>query len=285
MVGYMSQGLTEELLRMDDTRWQGDRQEASILFAGIRRFSTLIESMEPVEVVSLLNRYFEAMSEVVIKYNGTLDKYIGDSIMVTFGAIAPLENHPWMSVQTALAMRHQLAEFNKSLIAIQKPIIQMGVGINSDPVITGKFGSSRLNQFTIIGKGVKIATYLEDMSKQYGCDIVIGQNTYQVCSQQIKARELDYISVKEKDEPIVIYEVVGLISDQISEQQHQIFEHYNKGREHYLDRKFRKAMNEFATIVEDLNYPDKPSKIYLKRCQYFLQHPPSEDWNGVWPLA
>lgn len=285
MVGYMSQGLTEELLRMDDTRWQGDRQEASILFAGIRSFSTLIESMEPVEVVSLLNRYFEAMSEVVVKYNGTLDKYIGDSIMVTFGAIAPLENHPWMSVQTALAMRHQLAEFNASLVANQKPTIQMGVGINSDPVITGNFGSSRLNQFTIIGKGVKIATYLEEMSKQYGCDIVIGQNTYQVCSQQIKARELDYISVKEKDDPIVIYEVVGLLSDQISEEKHQIFEHYNKGREHYLDRKFRKAMNEFATIVEDLKYNDKPSKIYLKRCQYFLQNPPSEDWNGVWPLA
>lgn len=285
MSHYMTRELTQELRRMDNTRFQGDRREVSILFSGIRSFSTVTENMEPLAVVSLLNEYFEVMSAAAIKYKGTLDKYIGDSIMMTFGAALPLENHAWLSVQTALEMRHQLAEFNQRMVGQQKPTIQIGVGINSDLVIAGDFGSSQLHHFTIIGDGVNIASYLEEMSKQYSCDIVISKNTYQVCAEQIWTRELDYIHVKARKQPLAIYEVLGLRTEAISEEKQQLLEHYNQGREYYLNRKFRRAMNEFATIVEDMKREDKASTIYLKRCQYCLQNPPSEDWDGVWALT
>ena len=285
MSHYMTRELTQELRRMDNTKFQGDRREVSILFSGIRSFSSVTENMEALEVVSLLNEYFEVMSEAAIKYKGTLDKYIGDSIMMTFGAALPLDNHAWMSVQTALEMRHQLAEFNQRMIGQEKPAIQIGIGINSDVVIAGDLGSRRLHKFTIIGDGVNIASYLEQMSKQYCCDIVISKNTYQVCSDQILTRELDYIHVKGRKQPLGIYEVLGLHSEVISEEKHKLLEHYNQGRDYYLNRKFRRAMNEFAIIVEDMKIEDKASTIYLKRCQYCLQNPPSEDWDGVWTLT
>ena len=282
---YMSEGLTEELLKMDDTRLQGECREASILFSGIRSFSILTENMQPVDVVSLLNKYFEVMSDAVLKYKGTVDKYIGDAMMVTFGAASGLENHGWMSVQTALEMRHNLEEFNSYLVAQQKPTIQIGIGINSDQVITGNLGSSRFHQFTVIGDGVNIASSLESMSKQYGCDIVISKNTYLSCSDRLWGRELDYIHVKGRNEPVVIYEVMGLRSESIPDTRQQLLEHYIQGREHYLNRKFRRAMNEFGFIVEEMKSKDKPSLMYLKRCQYWLQNPPSEDWDGVWTLT
>ena len=285
MSHYMTRELTEELRRMDNSRFQGDRRNVSILFSGIRSFSTLTENMQPLEVVSLLNEYFEVMSEAAIKYKGTLDKYIGDSIMMTFGALMPLENHAWMSVQTALEMRHQLEEFNQRMLAQQKPTIQIGIGINSDEVIAGDFGSTRLHKFTIIGDGVNIASYLEEMSKQYCCDIVISNNTYQAGAEQLWTRELDYIHVKGRKQPVAIYEVLGLRSEPIPEEKQKLLEHYNQGREYYLSRKFRRAMNEFAIIVEDMKIDDKASTIYLKRCQYCLQNPPSEDWDGVWTLT
>lgn len=282
---YMTREATQELGRMDANKFQADRREASILFTGIRSFSTLIQNMEPVEVVSLLNEYFEVMSDAAIKYKGTLDKYIGDSIMVTFGAASHVENHAWMSVQAALEMRQRLDEFNAHLAAKQKPTIQIGIGINSDVVIAGDFGSTRLHQVTIIGDGVNMASTLEGMSKQYSCYIVIGDTTYQSCSDQIWARELDFIQTKGRNQPIPIYEVVGLRSAPISDEKRQVIEHYNQGREYYLSRKFRRAMNEFAIIVEDMKINDKASTIYLKRSQYWLQNPPSEDWEGVWTLT
>ncbi|MCL1466587.1 adenylate/guanylate cyclase domain-containing protein [Argonema galeatum] len=285
MYSYKIEELTEEFLGMNQTRLQGDRREVSILFSGIRSFSTLTENMEPVDVVSLLNEYFEVMSDAVIKHRGTLDKYIGDSIMVTFGAALPLEDHAWMSVQAALEMRSSLQEFNAKLVRAQKPVFQIGIGINADTAIAGNLGSSRLSQFTVIGDAVNIAAYLEGMSKQYGCDIVISKNTYQFCSEQIWARELDYIHTKGRNQPIAIYEVVGLRSEPISEEKQKLMEHYNQGRAHYLNRKFRRAMNEFAIVVEDMNTNDKTSMMYLKRCQYWLQNPPSEDWDGVWTLT
>ncbi|MFB2969849.1 adenylate/guanylate cyclase domain-containing protein [Aerosakkonema sp. BLCC-F183] len=270
---------------MDEAKFQGERRDVSILFSGIRSFSTLTENMEPVEVIGLLNEYFEVMSNVVIKYKGTLDKYIGDLIMVTFGATSHLEARAWMTVQSALEMRQSLAEFNANLVAKKKPAIQIGIGINSDPLITGNIGSSKLNQFTVIGDGVNIAAYLEGLSKDYGCDIVISKSTYESCSERIRARELDYIHAKGRNQPIAIYEVLGLCADVISEEKQKAIEHYNQGREHYLNRKFRRAMNEFAVIVEDMKINDKPSAMFLKRCQYLLQHPPSEDWDGVWTLT
>ena len=284
MYRYMTQELAEELLRLDDAKLGGDRKEVSILFSDIRGYTTLTENLEAEAVVSMLNEYFESMVEAVFKYKGTLDKYIGDAIMAVFGSPLPLEDHAWMSVQTAIEMRHRLTHFNTNRQATEQPVIKIGIGINSDSVISGNIGSSRRMEFTAIGDGVNLGSRLESASKQYGCDIVISDSTYQLCSDRIWARELDYIRVKGKNRPVAIYELVGLLSEPIDDIKQQVIEHYLKGREYYLHRKFALAMGEFGSVME-LDSNDKAAALHLQRCQYWLQSPPADTWDGSWTLT
>ncbi|MFN6518411.1 MAG: GAF domain-containing protein [Nostoc sp. CreGUA01] len=283
MYRYMTQELAEELLKLDDAKLGGDRKEVSILFSDIRGYTTLTENLEAEEVVSMLNEYFESMVEAVFKHKGTLDKYIGDAIMAVFGSPLPLEEHAWMAVQTSVEMRQRLHDFNQRRHAVNKPRINIGIGINSDTVISGNIGSSKRMEFTAIGDGVNLGSRLESVSKQYGCDIIISHNTFKPCQENIWARELDYIRVKGRNEPVSIYELVSLRSDPISSEKLQVIEHYHKGREYYLKRDFNRARAEFALVLAADNQ-DKAAMLHLLRCQHWLQAPPTEsDWDeGVW---
>ncbi|MEH2150565.1 GAF domain-containing protein [Nostoc sp.] len=283
MYRYMTQELAEELLKLDDAKLGGDRKEVSILFSDIRGYTTLTENLEAEEVVSMLNEYFESMVEAVFKHKGTLDKYIGDAIMAVFGSPLPLEEHAWMAVQTSLEMRHRLHEFNQRRYVDDKPRIKIGIGINSDTVISGNIGSSKRMEFTAIGDGVNLGSRLESVSKQYGCDIIISHNTFKPCQDNIWARELDYIRVKGRNEPVAIYELLGLRSNPIESEKLQVIEHYHKGREYYLKRQFSRARAEFANVLA-ADSQDKAAMLHLLRCQHWLQSPPTEsDWDeGVW---
>ncbi|MEB3338808.1 MAG: adenylate/guanylate cyclase domain-containing protein, partial [Leptolyngbyaceae bacterium] len=283
MYRYMTQELAEQLLENPDAaKMGGDRKDVSVLFSDIRSYTTLTESLAAEEVVDMLNEYFEAMVDAVFLHKGTLDKYIGDAIMAVFGSPLPLEDHHWMAVQTAIEMRHRLAEFNKPRSEKQK--IKIGIGINSDSVISGNIGSSKRMEFTAIGDGVNLGSRLEGASKQYGCDIVISENTYRPCADRVWARELDYIKVKGKTQPVSIYSLVGLRDVPLSDQQQQLIDLYHKGRDSYLKRKFALAMGQFATILEIDNH-DKAAALHLERCQYWLQSPPPDDWDGSWSLT
>lgn len=283
MYRYMTQELAEELLKSDDAKLGGDRKEVSILFSDIRGYTTLTENLEAEEVVSMLNEYFESMVEAVFTHKGTLDKYIGDAIMAVFGSPLPLDEHAWMAVRTSLEMRQRLREFNQRRSHDSKPRIDIGIGINSDTVISGNIGSSKRMEFTAIGDGVNLGSRLESVSKHYGCDIILSDNTYNPCANQIIARELDFIRVKGRNEPVAIYELVGLRTDNIDANKLIAIEHYHQGREYYIQRQFTKAQNEFAKAVE-IEKHDKATLLHLERCRYWLQNPPNEsNWDdGVW---
>lgn len=281
MYRYMTQELAEELLKVGDAKLGGSRKDVSILFSDIRGYTTLAENMEAEEVVSMLNEYFESMADAVFQHKGTLDKYIGDTIMAVFGSPLPIEDHAWMAVQTAIEMRHRLKAFNARRLEQHQPTIQIGIGINSDNVISGNIGSSKRMEFTVIGNGVNIAALLEGVSKVYGCDIVLSENSYRPCASRIWFRELDRVRLKEKTQPVGIYELVGLRDEPISSSEQRLIAHYQKGREYYLKRQFVKAMNEFATILEEIDPSDRAAALHLERCQHFLQAPPLDDWDGV----
>ncbi|WP_126386413.1 adenylate/guanylate cyclase domain-containing protein [Pseudanabaena sp. ABRG5-3] len=293
MYRYMTQELAEQLLAGGDAKMGGDRKEVSVLFSDIRSYTTLTESLAAEDVVMMLNEYFETMVEAVFNYKGTLDKYIGDAIMAVFGSPLPIPDHAWMAVQTAIDMRHRLQEFNIKRIEKLKPqtqkeidmaTIKIGIGINSDTVISGNIGSTRRMEFTAIGDGVNLGSRLEGASKQYGTDAIISETTYKLCGDRIWVRELDRIQVKGKNQPVSVYELIGLKSDPLSEIQTRIIEHYHAGREHYLARKFSKAVAEFAEVLE-LDKSNKAANIHITRCQHFLLNAPEDDWDGVWRLT
>ncbi|MGI0487988.1 GAF domain-containing protein [Pantanalinema rosaneae CENA516] len=286
MSRYMSEAVAKQLFENPDAaKMGGDRKKVSVLFSDIRSYTTITESLTAEEVVEMLNKYFESMVDAVFTYEGTLDKYIGDAIMAVFGSPLPLEDHEWKAVQTAIAMRHRLAAFNEERIRQNYAPIRIGIGINSDEVISGNIGSSKRMEFTAIGDGVNLGSRLESASKQYGTDIVISENTYKPCADRVWVRELDYIKVKGKTKPVAIYELVELKSVDIGSELKQKIQLYHAGLHYYRDRKFRKALNEFAAILEDIDSQDKAALLHMDRCQYWLQNPPTDDWDGSWALT
>lgn len=284
MYRYMTQELAEQLLESGSLELGGNRKDVTILFSDIRSYTTLTEKLQAEEVVSMLNEYFETMVEAIFMHKGTLDKYIGDAIMAVFGSPLPLEDHAWKAAQTSIEMRHRLAAFNLRRRQEGKDEIRIGIGINSGQVISGNIGSSKRMEFTAIGDGVNLSSRLEGASKQYGCDIVISENTYESCGDRLIVRELDRIKVKGKNEPVSIYELVELYSASIPPIKEQVIDLYHQGRKYYLQGKFAHALERFAHVLE-LDGHDKSAKLHMQRCQYFFTHPPGGDWDGVWTLT
>jgi adenylate cyclase len=142
-------------------------------------------------------------------------------------------------------------------------------------------------EFTAIGDGVNLGSRLEGASKQYGCDIVISESTYRPNADRVWARELDFIKVKGKTQPVSVYELVALrdgsLARPVPDQKLAVMEHYEKARTHYLHREFALAMGQFAQALE-IDPRDKASSLHLERCQYWLQHSPPADWDGSWEM-
>jgi len=290
MYRYMTQELAEQLLADGSAKMGGDRKEVSVLFSDIRGYTSLSEVLSAEDVVSMLNEYFETMVESVLTHKGTLDKYIGDAIMAVFGTPLALPDHAWLAVQTAIDMRYRLKEFNAKRVEKLKPKdqkefdlvnIKIGIGVNSDSVISGNIGCTKRMEFTSIGDGVNLGSRLEGTSKVYGTDIIISETTFKNCADRIWTRELDRIQVKGKNQPISIYEVYGLRSDPLSRSHEQIIELYHKARDFYHQMKFGKAIGLFGEVLE-LDNLNKAASLHLVRCQHFLANPPSADWDGVW---
>ena len=281
MYRYLSQDLAEELLDTGKTSVGGARQFVSILFADIRGYTRLSEQMPPEMVVDLLNAYFEIMVDVIFEQNGTLDKFIGDAIMAIFGSPVPQADHARRAVRTALNMQRSLAQFNQQQRQQGKPTIEIGMAINSDHVVTGNIGSSKRMEFTAIGDGVNLTARLEGLTKLYGCSILISEHTYQLCQEEIWVRELDYVRVKGKTQPVHIYEVLGMKADTPVCPQQPWVDLYHQGRQYYHDRDFETAMELFSKVLYQTP-DDRAANLYYERCQQWLQSPPDAQWDGAW---
>ena len=286
MYRYMTQALAEQLLQGENTiRLGGERKVVSVLFSDIRSYTTLTEKMEPEEVVSFLNEYFEAMVEAVFNHAGTLDKFIGDAIMAVYGSPLTIEDHAWSAVQSAVEMRHRLAEFNARRRASGLAEIQIGIGINSDEVVSGNIGTSKRMEFTAVGDGINLGSRLESISKVYGCDIVISGETFRLCGDRVVCRELDAIQVKGKTEAVAIYELVELAEGPharpVSDARLAQIENYHAGRALYMARMFEDAIEAFDRAME-AKPGDKATAALIDRSRYFAANPPAGEWDGVW---
>jgi adenylate cyclase len=284
MYRYMNRELADEVLRRNEPTLGGVMRNVSVLFADIRNYTPLSEQLPVHQVVTLLNDYFESMVEAVFGHQGTLDKFIGDALMAVFGSPMPQDDHPWQAIQCAIEMQQRLTLFNNSHADILPHPLKVGIGINSDSVICGNIGSSRRMEYTAIGDGVNLASRLESASKDYGCDILISEQTYQAYSDRLWARELDLIQVRGKCNAVRIYDVMGLrqgdFSAPLTSEQARILHHFERGRRYYLNQAFIPAMREFIQVLE-INPQDRSSLRHLQRCQHYMANPPGDDWNGV----
>jgi adenylate cyclase len=282
MSRYMTPGVVEQVMALgDDALMVGERKDVTILFSDIRGYTTLTENLGASEVVALLNQYFETMVEAVFHCEGTLDKFIGDALMAVFGAPLPLnppESHGWMAVKSALDMRKRLVEFNDSRPG-EDPF-RFGIGISSGEVVSGNIGSQKRMDYTVIGDAVNLSSRLEQLTKEYGCDIILSEFTLSLCSDRIWVRELDKVRVKGKNQPVGIYELLQSSSEPIDGETQRFLELYKNGREAYIARNFHKAISFFEAALM-IRPSDKPVEVHIERSLSYLEVSPPEDWDGV----
>ena len=205
---YVTRQVAEQILK-DRARLKlgGTRSNVSVLFSDIRNFTTISEQLKAEEVVTMLNDYFTRMLEPVFRYEGTLDKFIGDAIMVVFGAPIEVENSAERAVRSALDMRRALRWYNEDRMGRGELPIDNGVGITKGEAVSGNIGSEQRMDYTVIGDTVNIASRLEGLTKNYDYKILINEEVYQEIKDKIPCVDLGFVHVKGKEGGVHIYGV------------------------------------------------------------------------------
>lgn len=203
---YMTKEIAEQVLNNQNSL-QGKRQNVTVLFSDIRNFTSLSERSQPEEVVTLLNEYFDRMIDVIFKYEGTLDKFIGDAIMALFGAPITKDDNAFRAVNSAIDMMKSLKEFNQKRTEQGLFNIDIGIGVNSGEVLAGNVGSEKRMEYTVIGDAVNLASRLESLTKQFPYKIIVSEYVYEQVKNDFDFDFLDVVNVKGKDIPVKIYGV------------------------------------------------------------------------------
>jgi len=280
---YVSKAIVNELLlNPDKLKLGGEKKTLTVLFSDIAGFTTFAEKKEPEQLVSFINEFLNEMSEIIISNEGTLDKYLGDAVMAFWGAPVEISDHSYKACLTALQMQNKLAELREKWSKVGEPMIHIRIGINTGEVIVGNIGGEKRFDYTVLGDNVNLASRLEGANKEYGTNIMISDSTYEFVKDKVLVRELDVIRVKGKTEPTRVYELISLVGDTKAIDAIEEMHEYFQGLELYRHKSFEAAMDYFKRCFEKLG--DYPSKVYMNRCQYYLQNPPPENWDGVFEL-
>jgi len=280
LIRYVTKQVVDLILENPETIvLDGEEREATILFSDIRGFTSFSEKMKPKEIVQMLREYFTLMVGAVFKFQGTVDKFIGDAIMSIFGAPTPQPNHAELAIQAALEMQRLLKIFNTDRIQKGQKPISIGVGINTGDVVVGNIGSEERLEYTAVGDAVNLASRLEGTNKEYGTHIIISEFTYHHVGNIIVERELDEVRVKGKYKPVKIYEVMGK-AGKISERTEKLCDLFAQGLACYRKREWDQAIRQFQHALQIVP-SDVPSRLYIDRCTMYKQNSPPDDWDGV----
>ena len=211
---YFSKDVVDLVLNNPESLGQGgQRMTATVLFADIRNFTQLSTVMQPEQVVELLNRYFSTMVDIIFKNGGTLDKFLGDGLMALFGVPYPIEKPEERAVRTALEMLDALQELNRDLEAKGMLRLDIGVGINSGPVVAGNIGSSQRHEYTVIGDTVNLAARLEALNKETRTQILVSAPIHAAIKSSFRTRQLGPLRIRGKPEPVEVYAVMPSEAD------------------------------------------------------------------------
>jgi adenylate cyclase len=276
---YVPPELVEEMSRdPENYSMAGRKAELTVLFSDIRGFTTISEGLEPNELASLMNEYLGAMTLVVRKHRGTLDKYIGDAIMAFWGAPVDDPEHAKNAVRTGLEMHVALQELNKNLVARGWPELKIGVGVNTGPMTVGDMGSPVRQSYTVMGDAVNLGSRLEGITKQYGVGFIVGESTRELLKKEFVFRELDRVRVKGKEDPVGIYEPVGEDGKVTREDLDEI-KLWNQALRSYRSQDWDQS--EVALMNLQRMKPRYLYDLYVKRVEHLRKEPPGENWDGV----
>jgi adenylate cyclase len=277
---YVPAGVINQMLRRPELlRLGGEEKVLTALFCDIRGFTTISEGLSATALVDLMNEYLSVMTDVIFKHWGTLDKYIGDAIMAFWGAPYPQPDHAERACRAGLEMLGALGGIQTKWEAEGRPRIDVGVGINTGPMVVGNIGSTKRFNFTVMGDDVNLASRLEGINKQFGTRLIISEATQAAVQGKFVTRELDLIRVKGKMKPVKIYELLGL-GHELDRFRDRI-ERFLQGLEAYRNGQWEKSLGIFEALASDYS-GDGPAQVFVQRCRDLLAQPPPGAWDGVY---
>lgn len=258
------------------------KTEITVLFSDVRGFTSISESLDAQDLARLLNNYLTEMTRVIFKYQGTLDKYIGDAVMAIWGAPYTEPKHGERCCRAALAMVARLSELRKNWVAEGLPALEIGIGINTGIASIGSMGSALRFGYTAIGDNVNLASRLEGLNKVYGTTILISESTCRdIADSRMIIREIDFIRVVGKSLPVTIFEILS--EQAASNDGKSLVEAFGRGREAYKARDWLVAKTAFEGVLQ--RWPkDGPARVFLDRCNEYLAEGPGADWDGVYEM-
>jgi adenylate cyclase len=280
---YLSPKVIDNIIKDPDSfKLGGESRVITTFFSDIAKFSTISEKLAPTDLVALLNEYLSEMTDIVLRYEGTVDKYEGDAIMAFWGAPQSLKDHAARACFAAIDMQARLREMRVNWKQQGKDELFVRIGLNSGEAVVGNMGSRTRMDYTVMGDSVNLASRLEGANKYYGTSIMISENVLAEVRDEVVVRKLDRIRVVGKAEPIAVYELIcrrGEIQPEINE----LLQAYQEGIDLFANRDWTRARNAFKTCLK-MDENDGPSQKFIERCNDYLKTPPPKNWDGVYSL-
>jgi len=277
---YVPPEIVDEMSRNPDGNFsvEGESRELSVLFCDIRSFTTISESLAADELKRLLNQFFTPMTRIIFEKRGTIDKYVGDMIMAFWGAPVQDPGHRQHAVEAALAMLDQVVTMRPEFRERNWPEVNIGIGINTGVMNVGDMGSEYRRAYTVIGDAVNLGSRLEGLTKYYGVRLIISEATA-AGLEGVLLRCLDRVKVKGKNEPVTIYEPVGLSGSVSGELAKEVVAS-NTALNHYFAGDLEKAHSSFQTL-----HAAVPGRrlfaLYMERIGALQSQGTGPDWDGV----
>jgi len=276
---YLSPSVARELsLHPEMIKLGGEKSERTVLFSDVKSFTSISERLAPEDLVELLNLYLGDMTDMVFAHDGMLDKYIGDGLMAVWGAPLPQVDHAARACHAALGMVERLHHVNEHGARRGWPELKIRIGLNSGEMVFGNMGSARHLSLTVMGDNVNLASRLEGISKLYGTTIIAAEATVQSAGDEFLMRELDWVRVRGKTQPVRIYELLGLRTHM--DGWAPVLRHFADGLEAFRGQRWEEAGTAFEAAMHQ-RPGDGPSELYLRRCQQYMQQPPAASWEAV----
>jgi len=258
------------------------QQTLSVLYLGIRDFSKISETLQPGQIVELLNIYYSKMTEVVLAHNGTLDKYTGDSILAYWGASIGTLDHAEQALTCALDMRKKLHLVNEKLINIGLPDLKIGIGIDSGSLVIGNLGSNKKLDYTIIGDSVNLAKHIEKLTKTYGCPVIMSENTCEPIRSAVPCVPIDMVKIKQTQPPVGLFAPAELfrLENRLSISTRVLQQQLERAFSLFLRRDWQDAAKTYAQIGHCAL-----TELFQQRCRQCLSEQPGQEWDDVYTLA
>lgn len=281
---YVQPELVEKIVtRRDSLSLGGEKRHLTVMFSDLAGFTSLSESLDPEELVSIMNDYLGEMTDIIFEHNGTVDKFIGDAIMSFWGAPLEQKDHAIYACRATLHMIRKLGELNTLWEETGRPKLKARFGLNTGEMIVGNMGSKNRFNYTVIGDSVNLAARLEPLNNLFGTTALISEATFKSLKDEFVCRQAGRFVVKGKTEPVMVFELLADRTLEDTAGMEELLLLHRESMRLYYDQKWKLAKHKLEHILE-IEPDDGLVKTYIDYCNRHLKNPPGNSWTGTFKM-